>query len=106
MRLTRHLALLLPLFVWTACVSFDQVAPPVTSAMVAASTGGTPQMLKRGRDVYAGACTACHSAEPVRKYTMVRWREIVGDMAERSELPDTDRSALLAYLSAAKSVAP
>ena len=106
MRLTRHLALLLPLFVWTACVSFDQVAPPVTPAMVAASGGANARTLGRGRDVYAGACTACHSAQPVRKYTMVRWREIVGDMAERSELPESDRSALLAYLSAAKSVAP
>lgn len=105
MHTNRYLALLLPILGWAGCARFDDLAPPVTPAMVAASTGKTAHLLGRGREVYAGACTACHAAEPIGKYTMVRWREIVGDMAERSELPDSDRSALLAYLSAAKSVA-
>lgn len=106
MRLVYPFALLLPALAWTACARFDQLAPPVTPAMVAASTGGTARLLGRGREVYAGACTACHAAEPIGKYTSVRWREIVGDMAERSELANSDRSALLAYLWAVKSIAP
>lgn len=88
----------------TACSTLESVAPPVTDAMVAAGGGALPHALERGREVYTGACTACHTADPVSKYTMVRWREIVGDMAERTELKAADKSALLAYLTAATSM--
>ena len=90
---------------WSGCGTINSsVAPPVTAAMIAVSGGASAQALERGREVYAGPCTSCHAADPVGKYTMVRWREIVGDMAERTELNASDKSALLAYLTAATSM--
>lgn len=86
------------------CVSMDAIAPPVTAAM---SGSGAPQeTLDRGRRIYTGACTACHSADPVGKYSLSRWREIVGEMSERTKLTATDQSALLDYLAAAHKVGP
>ena len=90
---------------WSGCSTIQSsVAPPVTPAMIAVGGGASAHALERGREIYAGPCTSCHAADPVGKYTMVRWREIVGDMAERTELNAADKSALLAYLTAATSL--
>ena len=40
------------------------------------------------------------------KYSLSRWREIVGEMSERTKLTATDQSALLDYLAAAHKVGP
>ena len=86
------------------CVSLDVIAPPVTAAT---SGSGAPQeTLDRGRRIYTGACTACHAADPVGKYSLPKWREIVGEMSERTKLTATDQSALLGYLAAAHKVGP
>ena len=77
------------------------VAPPITSALIAASGGKPAVTLAMGREIFAGRCTACHSADPVGKYSIAKWREIVGDMAHRAKLDATQQAALLAYLAAA-----
>ena len=97
----RRLTLLL-FALLAGCQSFDETAPRVTPALVARGGGATRGTLIHGREIYGGACTACHNAEPVAKYPLLRWREIVGDMAERAELERADRTALLAYLTAAR----
>lgn len=95
----------LAVFALGGCVAIETLAPPVTPAMVSTARASTAD-LEAGRRIYVGRCASCHSIDPVAKYTTSRWREIVDDMADRTELSASDRSALLAYISAAKSVAP
>jgi hypothetical protein len=83
----------------------DPNVPRVTPALVAAAGSGTTLLLlKHGRETYTQECAACHAPEPVRKYTMARWREIVADMGDRADLPAAPRAAVLAYLEAATAV--
>ncbi len=84
------------------CASLPSVAPPVTAALVSASGGASVATLEEGRRIFAGACTACHSADPVSTYTLAEWHDIVADMAPRTKLDETRRAALLAYIAAVK----
>jgi mono/diheme cytochrome c family protein len=77
------------------------VAPPVTPALVAAGHGASETTLNAGREVFAGSCTSCHTADPVVKHSTAEWRRIVDDMAPRAKLGASERAALLAYISAA-----
>ena len=77
------------------------VAPPVTPALVAASAGKSAATLAAGREIFAGRCTTCHSADPPGKYSVAKWREIVGDMSHRAKLDASQEAALLAYITAA-----
>jgi hypothetical protein len=100
-RLVSSSALLLVVAGCATMAKNDPNIPRVTRELVAASgSGTTPILLQRGRETYVGACAACHAPVPVGKYTMIRWREIVADMADRTELPAEPRAALLAYLTA------
>lgn len=81
------------------------VAPPVTPALVAASGGKSAAILAMGREIFAGRCTTCHSANPVGKFSVAKWREIVRDMSHRAKLDASQEAALLAYLSAAHDTA-
>jgi hypothetical protein len=85
----------------------DPQIPRVTPALVAgAATGTTRIQLEHGRETYTRECTACHEAEPVRKYSLTRWREIVNDMADRADMPSEPRAALMAYIAAVVGKAP
>jgi trimethylamine-N-oxide reductase (cytochrome c) len=88
---------------WTGCLSVEQAAPPVTSTM-AAMAGTAPSTLQHGRELFAGRCTACHNPAPLAKYTGARWREIVDEMAGKAHLTPADRSAVLAYILAARQI--
>ena len=88
------------------CAALEPVAPPVTPAMVAASRGASAETLDAGRRIFSGKCTACHTADPIGKYTAPEWRGIVSDMAHRSKLDPTQQSALLAYIEAARASLP
>ena len=77
------------------------VAPPVTPALVTASGGKSAVTLAVGRELFAGRCTTCHSADPIGKYSVAKWREIVGDMSHRAKLDASQLAALLAYITAA-----
>lgn len=84
------------------CAALGPVAPPVTPALVAASRGASAETLNAGRRIFAGKCTACHTADPVGKYTPAEWRGIVSDMAHRTKLDPAQQSALVAYIEAAR----
>ena len=84
------------------CAALGPVAPPVTPALVAAAHGASAETLTTGRRIFAGKCTACHTADPVGKYTATEWRGIVSDMAARTKLDAAQQSALLAYIEAAR----
>lgn len=86
------------------CVSVDQLAPAVSPRM--AEVGGTSAAtLESGRRLYTGRCAACHSIDPVTKHSPDRWRAIIDDMADEAELTASEKSAVLAYVLAARSVA-
>ena len=88
------------------CVQTQTVAPPVTPAMIGASRGTPVATLEEGRRIFTGACTSCHSADPVEKHAPEEWRSIVAQMACRAKLDATRQSALLAYLAAARATPP
>ena len=96
-----HFAALLVLAGCATTAKNDPSVPAITPALIAVGGGATPRLLAQGREVYTRPCAVCHAPLPVTKFPMVRWRAIVGDMADRTELADGDHSALLAYLTAA-----
>jgi hypothetical protein len=82
----------------------SSVAPPVTSAMVQSAHGVSVETLQQGRRIFSGPCTTCHNADPVAKYSVAEWRAIVDDdMGARARLTAAERSALMAYINAARS---
>jgi mono/diheme cytochrome c family protein len=85
------------------CVSIEQVAPRVSPRMEA--VGGAPaSTLESGRRLYTGRCAVCHSIDPVTKHSVDRWRAIIDEMADEAELSASEKSAVLAYVLAARSV--
>jgi mono/diheme cytochrome c family protein len=80
----------------------SSVAPPVTPAMVQAAHGVSAETLQHGRRIFAGPCATCHNADPVMRYSVSRWRAIIDDdMGDRARLNSPERSALMAYITAA-----
>jgi mono/diheme cytochrome c family protein len=84
------------------CASLETVAPPVSATMVAAMPGTSLAALEQGRRIFTRACTSCHSAEPVDRYSLEAWRGIVSEMSDRTKLDAAGEAALLAYIAAAK----
>lgn len=81
-----------------ACVSLDQAAPK-PETLPAAMHQGTPSQLALGRKLYVTKCAACHSVEPVRKYSLHQWEhEILPDMAEETNLDAAETAAVRAYV--------
>jgi mono/diheme cytochrome c family protein len=82
-----------------ACQTMNTV-PPVTPALISAGAkaGATAADLEAGRRIYAGKCTACHSAEPVGRYSSQEWPGILASMSARSKLGATERGQLRAYV--------
>ncbi len=75
----------------TGCASIDQIAPPIP---------GSTQ-LTEGRRIYTAQCTACHVAEPVKKYTPAQWAVILPDMITETKLNPAQAAAVTAYVRAA-----
>lgn len=87
------------------CVAVEKLAPPVTAAM-AGGGGASTATLTAGRRLYVGRCAACHSVDPVSKFSSARWREIIADMAGRAKLSAPEHEAVLAYVLAARTANP
>ncbi len=79
--------------------------PPVSPQM-AAVAGKSSTLLEHGRQLYAGPCTACHSPEPIGKYSVNDWHKIMTDMGERAKLSAADEEAVLAYVLAVHAAPP
>jgi len=88
------------------CLSLEQMAPPVGPEFTAASRGRSipPALLEQGRHVYLTDCTRCHSIEPIGRYSVRRWEEIVVRMAAESKLDESRTVALRAYVLTAHDV--
>jgi mono/diheme cytochrome c family protein len=87
---------LAPLFlVLGGCGSVENAAPIVISG-----GGAHAATLQSGRAIYTRQCTACHSAEPIRKYSGAEWNTILPDMAQRTKLTSDQAAAVSAYVAA------
>lgn len=82
-----------------ACRTTEQIAPPVDLNM--ASQGVTVEALLRGRDIYLRQCASCHVAEPVDRYTLEEWEDIITRMAPKSKLNEIQTMELRRYVQAA-----
>lgn len=93
-------------FALAGCASVDNVAPPVTPALLAHASGASANILQEGREIFFGVCTTCHAPDPIGSLTLADWRSAVADMADRSRLSPSRKAALLSYITAAKAAAP
>lgn len=82
------------------CASMEQIAPPVSRI----STSANSPQLAFGRELYLGKCTACHTAEPVARYSATRWPGIIREMSIESKFTPAQEQAVLAYVLAARQV--
>ena len=88
------------------CLSVEQMAPPVGAEFASAGmrNGITIALLEAGREVYLADCSRCHSIEPIDRYSVDRWRDIVFRMGPKSKLDAPRTEALQAYVLAAHKV--
>lgn len=90
-------------FCLPGCMSLEQMAPPVETLT---TSSHSPDVLSRGRRLYITACAKCHNVEPIGRYSADRWREILPEMAEESNLGPSQLADLQAYvLEAHRSIA-
>jgi mono/diheme cytochrome c family protein len=72
-----------------------------------AATAGQPfSVLEHGRQLYGGACSACHAPYPAANYSSPQWHDLIADMGERAKLSSADSNAVLAYVLAARAATP
>ena len=89
-------------FILTGCLTIEQMAPPVGPAFSSIEMNGTTRAaLERGREVYLSDCTRCHSVEPINRYSIDHWRDILERMGPQSKLDESRTAALQAYILAA-----
>lgn len=88
------------------CLSVEQMAPPVGVEFASAGmrNGITMAHLETGREVYLMDCSRCHSIEPIDRYSLGRWRDIIVRMGPKSKLDVPRTEALRAYVLAAHKV--
>ncbi|MFZ4766810.1 MAG: hypothetical protein ACOYMN_17805 [Roseimicrobium sp.] len=81
-----------------SCVSLEQAAPHAETLPQRAHVG-TLSQISHGRVLYVTKCAKCHSVEPVKKYSTVRWEEqILPEMAEETKLTHEECAAVRAYV--------
>ncbi len=89
----------------TGCLDTARLAPEVP-VLLEASTGHLDAaLLQRGRAVYLGVCTDCHSPVNIRRYSKRDWfGDILPEMSHESKLDSQDREALTAYIRAVMTI--
>jgi len=85
------------------CATIDEIAPPIDprNPRTGAQTEIADQMLARleyGRQLYLTDCAACHSPEPVTRYSRARWNDTLPRMAREARLNAEQESAVAAYI--------
>lgn len=58
------------------------------------------EQLNAGHDLYFGTCAGCHKAKPIAKFPTENWPSIVDDMARKARISDTEKQAVLQYVTA------
>lgn len=82
------------------CAAIEDLAPPVSAATLrlAASRGVAPESPVRGRELYITSCARCHRPEPVARYGIEQWRQILPRMLAESKLGEEEAEAVEAYV--------
>jgi hypothetical protein len=78
-----------------ACMSLEQIAPPV--ATLAAPPERT-SALEQGRLIYLQTCSRCHAAPHILEYTPAEWGTILPDMFDESDLTGPRRRLVTDYV--------
>lgn len=58
------------------------------------------EQLSAGHDLYFGKCTNCHGAKKISKFPTENWPSIIDDMARKARISDTEKQAVLQYVTA------
>jgi hypothetical protein len=53
--------------------------------------------LKKGHDIFYGACTNCHGAKDVTGFDEERLRKTIDAMAPKAKLSETEKEAVWRY---------
>ena len=90
----------------TLAAAFEEkTSPQVTPAFVSIAKAGTSApMLDEGRKLYKVRCTECHDLEMLDGRTLTSLSGMVGSMSRRAGLSDAEKTRILDYIAAAKTV--
>lgn len=90
----------------TLAAAFEEkTSPQVTPAFVSiAKVGTSAPMLEEGRKLYTVRCTECHDLEMLDGRTLTSLSSMVGSMSRRAGLSDAEKTRILDYIAAAKTV--
>lgn len=58
--------------------------------------------LQEGYSIYTGACTGCHGTKNIYRYSEVKWKEILDEMAPKAKLYGLQKDAVYQYVLAIK----
>ena len=99
----RWLGVVSALAALAGCMSLEEMAPPVSPPLVQAASlqGADAESLHRGRAIYLDQCIKCHTVEPVNKYSLAHWDEILPEMSDEAKLSPQQRTDVKAYILAA-----
>lgn len=62
--------------------------------------------LTSGREIYLGACTDCHRAKSIYKFSETKWPGIIDAMAKKAKLTAEQKDALSKYVFSIKATQP
>ena len=82
-----------------------KTSPQVTPAFLAIAKAGTSApMLDEGRKLYTVRCTECHDLEMLDGRTLTSLSGMVSSMSRRAGLSEAEKTRILDYIAAAKTV--
>lgn len=76
------------------------VTAPASASGSLSTTGGTPSPQRLGQQTFNAKCGRCHGLKVTTDYTVERWISIMQVMAIKANLDETEKSNVLAYVTA------
>lgn len=93
-----------------AVKSPDGIYPPGNDELTAVKIqfpDATLDKLKEGHVLYTqSACIGCHGPINIYNIPTANWKQIIGDMAQRARITDSQRDAVYKYVMAIKATQP
>ena len=86
-------------------VSCSTTAPPEVTPQLGRANSNqnvSQAQLQQGRTLFVSRCIECHTLPPVAAHTAAQWPSLIKEMADRASLKPAERSAILAYILAAR----
>jgi hypothetical protein len=92
--------------VFSVAKSPDGIYAPGNEELIAIQTQYkevTMEKLKEGHALYTfGACARCHRAQSIYKHDVVKWKDIIDDMALKANISSGEKDAVYKYVLAIK----